>query len=225
MIVDIYKIIYCFLIPSFKTYKAIKNEKELASISKFWFCLIAYLTLEQFIDIFFSWIFYYYEIKYISLFYITYPKLNGHLNIYDNVFHPFLVENEQVILDLTNEIYDLSNNIVTGFINRIKKRLGVSISKVNEAAHHIFNRENQAEITSNTMQMINNKDDKQTKVEILDNIDSKPKVELDNSGNVAIKKEGLNEVDDKSNEGTENSANTETLEEAVTEIEVKPSQE
>jgi receptor expression-enhancing protein 1/2/3/4 len=66
----------------------------------YWIVFALFTTLETFLDIFFSWFPFYYEIKIIFILWVLSPATRGSSLLYKNVVHPMLISREKEIDDL-----------------------------------------------------------------------------------------------------------------------------
>ena len=69
----------------------------------YWIVFALFTTLETFLDIFFSWFPFYYEIKIIFILWVLSPATRGSSLLYKNVVHPMLISREKEIDDLTTD--------------------------------------------------------------------------------------------------------------------------
>ena len=113
------------LYPAYRSYKAIKNKDvrehvslniiyicflmiakiNLFTITKvkwmmYWIVFALFTTLETFLDIFFSWFPFYYEIKILFILWVLSPATRGSSLLYKKVVHPMLTSREKEIDDL-----------------------------------------------------------------------------------------------------------------------------
>ena len=66
----------------------------------YWIVFALFTTLETFLDIFFSWFPFYYEIKIIFILWVLSPATRGSSLLYKNVVHPMLISREKEIDEL-----------------------------------------------------------------------------------------------------------------------------
>ena len=90
------------LYPAYASYKAVKtkNVKEYVKWMMYWIVFALFTSLGTFIDFFFSWFPFYYEIKILFLIWMLSPATNGSSMLYRKFVHPTLVRREQKIDDL-----------------------------------------------------------------------------------------------------------------------------
>lgn len=90
------------LYPAYKSYKAIKNKdvREHVKWMMYWIVFALFTTLETFLDIFFSWFPFYYEIKILFILWVLSPATRGSSMLYKKVVHPMLTSREKEIDDL-----------------------------------------------------------------------------------------------------------------------------
>lgn len=66
----------------------------------YWIVFALFTTLETFLDIFFSWFPFYYEIKILFILWVLSPATRGSSLLYKKVVHPMLISREKDIDDL-----------------------------------------------------------------------------------------------------------------------------
>jgi receptor expression-enhancing protein 1/2/3/4 len=66
----------------------------------YWIVFALFTTLETFLDIFFSWFPFYYEIKILFILWVLSPATRGSSLLYKKVVHPMLTSREKEIDDL-----------------------------------------------------------------------------------------------------------------------------
>lgn len=90
------------LYPAYRSYKAIKNKdgREHIKWMMYWIVFALFTTLETFLDIFFSWFPFYYEIKIIFILWVLSPATRGSSLLYKKLVHPMLTSKEKEIDDL-----------------------------------------------------------------------------------------------------------------------------
>jgi receptor expression-enhancing protein 1/2/3/4 len=66
----------------------------------YWIVFALFTTLETFLDIFFSWFPFYYEIKIIFILWVLSPATRGSSILYKKLVHPMLISREQEIDEL-----------------------------------------------------------------------------------------------------------------------------
>lgn len=90
------------LYPAYRSYKAIKNRdvKEHVKWMMYWIVFALFTTLETFLDIFFSWFPFYYEIKILFILWVLSPATRGSSLLYKKVVHPLLIAREKEIDEL-----------------------------------------------------------------------------------------------------------------------------
>lgn len=66
----------------------------------YWIVFALFTTLETFLDIFFSWFPFYYEIKILFILWVLSPATRGSSLLYKNVVHPMLISREKEIDEL-----------------------------------------------------------------------------------------------------------------------------
>jgi hypothetical protein len=90
------------LYPAYRSYKAIKtkNPREYVKWMMYWTVFALFTTLETFLDIFFSWFPFYYEIKILFILWVLSPATHGSSMLYKKVVHPLLVSREKEIDEL-----------------------------------------------------------------------------------------------------------------------------
>lgn len=90
------------LYPAYRSYKAIKNKdvKEHVKWMMYWIVFALFTTLETFLDIFFSWFPFYYEIKILFILWVLSPATRGSSLLYKKVVHPLLIAREKEIDEL-----------------------------------------------------------------------------------------------------------------------------
>lgn len=90
------------LYPAYRSYKAIKNKdvREHVKWMMYWIVFALFTTLETFLDIFFSWFPFYYEIKILFILWVLSPATRGSSLLYKKVVHPMLNSREKEIDEL-----------------------------------------------------------------------------------------------------------------------------
>lgn len=90
------------LYPAYRSYKAIKNKdlREHVKWMMYWIVFALFTTCETFLDIFFSWFPFYYEIKILFILWVLSPATRGSSLLYKKVVHPMLISREKEIDDL-----------------------------------------------------------------------------------------------------------------------------
>ena len=90
------------LYPAYASYKAVKtkNVKEYVKWMMYWIVFALFTSLGTFIDFFFSWFPFYYEIKILFLIWMLSPTTNGSSMLYRKFVHPALLCREKKIDDL-----------------------------------------------------------------------------------------------------------------------------
>jgi len=90
------------LYPAYRSYKAIKNKdlREHVKWMMYWIVFALFTTTETFLDIFFSWFPFYYEIKILFILWVLSPATRGSSLLYKKVVHPLLISREKEIDDL-----------------------------------------------------------------------------------------------------------------------------
>lgn len=90
------------LYPAYRSYKAIKNKdvREHVKWMMYWIVFALFTTLETFLDIFFSWFPFYYEIKILFILWVLSPATRGSSMLYKKIVHPMLNSREKDIDDL-----------------------------------------------------------------------------------------------------------------------------
>jgi hypothetical protein len=90
------------LYPAYRSYKAIKNKdvREHVKWMMYWIVFALFTTLETFLDIFFSWFPFYYEIKILFILWVLSPATRGSSLLYKKVVHPMLQAREKEIDEL-----------------------------------------------------------------------------------------------------------------------------
>lgn len=90
------------LYPAYRSYKAIKNKdlREYVKWMMYWIVFALFTTMETFLDIFFSWFPFYYEIKILFIIWVLSPATRGSSLLYKKVVHPMLTSREKEIDDL-----------------------------------------------------------------------------------------------------------------------------
>lgn len=90
------------LYPAYRSYKAIKNKdlREHVKWMMYWIVFALFTTTETFLDIFFSWFPFYYEIKILFILWVLSPATRGSSLLYKKVVHPLLIAREKEIDDL-----------------------------------------------------------------------------------------------------------------------------
>ena len=63
----------------------------------YWIVFALFTTLETFLDIFFSWFPFYYEIKILFILWVLSPATHGSSLLYKKVVHPLLTSKEREI--------------------------------------------------------------------------------------------------------------------------------
>jgi len=90
------------LYPAYRSYKAIKNKdlREHVKWMMYWIVFALFTTCETFLDIFFSWFPFYYEIKILFILWVLSPATRGSSLLYKKVVHPMLISREKEIDEL-----------------------------------------------------------------------------------------------------------------------------
>ena len=90
------------LYPAYRSYKAIKNKdvREHVKWMMYWIVFALFTTLETFLDIFFSWFPFYYEIKILFILWVLSPATRGSSLLYKKLVHPMLQSREKEIDEL-----------------------------------------------------------------------------------------------------------------------------
>lgn len=87
------------LYPAYRSYKALKNKNvhEHVKWMMYWIVFALFTTCEVFLDIFISWLPFYYEIKILFIIWILSPATRGSSLLYKKIVHPLLKAREKEI--------------------------------------------------------------------------------------------------------------------------------
>ncbi|TFY70921.1 hypothetical protein EVG20_g2085 [Dentipellis fragilis] len=89
---------FAFLLPSYKTFKALKHrpvsEPELERWTTYWAIVGLFVAFEYSAEWLLSWFPFYWELKTTFLLYLSLPQLEGSSYIYKNYLEPYLNKNE-----------------------------------------------------------------------------------------------------------------------------------
>ena len=98
----LFRLVLGTLYPAYRSYKAIKNKdlREHVKWMMYWIVFALFTTAETFLDIFFSWFPFYYEIKILFILWVLSPATRGSSLLYKKLVHPLLISREKEIDDL-----------------------------------------------------------------------------------------------------------------------------
>ncbi|KAJ7706359.1 TB2/DP1, HVA22 family-domain-containing protein [Mycena rosella] len=89
---------FCFLIPSYGTFKALSHrpvsEPELERWSQYWAVIGIVVAYEYLAEFLLSWLPFYWELKTLFLLFLALPQTQGSTYIYGTYLQPFFVQNE-----------------------------------------------------------------------------------------------------------------------------------
>ncbi|KAJ7492786.1 TB2/DP1, HVA22 family-domain-containing protein [Mycena latifolia] len=89
---------FCFLIPSYGTYKALSHrpvsEPELERWSQYWAVVGIVVAFEYLAEFLISWLPFYWELKTFFLLFLSLPQTQGSTYIYATYLQPFFSKNE-----------------------------------------------------------------------------------------------------------------------------------
>eukprot|EP00735_Rhodelphis_limneticus_P005280 TRINITY_DN1705_c0_g1::TRINITY_DN1705_c0_g1_i1::g.25053::m.25053 TRINITY_DN1705_c0_g1::TRINITY_DN1705_c0_g1_i1::g.25053 ORF type:complete len:150 (+),score=43.82,sp/Q5RE33/REEP5_PONAB/42.03/2e-29,TB2_DP1_HVA22/PF03134.14/1.1e-29 TRINITY_DN1705_c0_g1_i1:63-512(+) len=101
-----------FVWPAYASFKAIESEggDDDKQWLTYWVCYAVFTVLEL-VEFFVAWFPFYYEVKLVALFYLSYPALRGAEKVYNTVIRPFMQQHEQKIDQIGSAVASQAGNM------------------------------------------------------------------------------------------------------------------